>query len=81
MLKDTMKMPTFFGITTHWVTHGCCLETFYMFAYCGLVGNSHLAAKTYFVCSPSNVNQEAVQDPRASLFERKHRLDFMRLHR
>ena len=38
---------------------GCCWETFYMFAYCGLVelNSNHSTAKTYFVCSPSNVNQ------------------------
>ena len=29
-------------------THGCCWETFYIFAYCGLVGNPHLTAK--FIC-------------------------------
>ena len=32
-----------------------------MFAYCGLVGNSHLTANLFFkVCSPSNVNQGAL---------------------
>ena len=25
--------------------HGCCWETFYIFAYCGVVGNPHLTAK------------------------------------
>ena len=25
--------------------HGCCWETFYIFAYCGSVGNPHLTAK------------------------------------
>ena len=25
--------------------HGCCWETFFIFAYCGLVGNPHLTAK------------------------------------
>ena len=30
-----------------WI-HGCW-ETFYIFAYCGLVGNLHLTAKTYFL--------------------------------
>ena len=25
--------------------HGCCWETFYIFAFCGLVGNPHLTAK------------------------------------
>ena len=34
--------------------HGCAWETFYIFAYCELVGNPHLAV---FFCSPSNVNQ------------------------
>ena len=36
--------------------HGCCWETFYIFAYCGLVGNPHLAAIFSNFCSPSNVN-------------------------
>ena len=31
--------------------HGCCWETFYMFAYCGLVGNPHLASKIQ-ICAP-----------------------------
>ena len=29
--------------------HGCCWETFYIFAYCGLVGNPHLTAKIFFL--------------------------------
>ena len=29
--------------------HGCCWETFYIVAYCGLVRNAHLTAKMYFV--------------------------------
>ena len=37
--------------------HGCCRETFYIFACCVLMGNPHLTAKIVF-CSPSNVNQE-----------------------
>ena len=36
--------------------HGCCWQTFYIFAYCGLVGNPHLTAKHLNFCSPSNVN-------------------------
>ena len=28
--------------------HGCCWETFCIFAYCGLVGNPHLTAKNHF---------------------------------
>ena len=27
--------------------HGCCWETFYIFAYCGLVGNPHLTARFF----------------------------------
>ena len=35
---------------------GCCWETFYIFAYCGLVENPYLTV--FFFCgSPSNVNQ------------------------
>ena len=30
---------------THTYSHGCRWETFYIFAYCSLVGNPHLAAK------------------------------------
>ena len=52
--------------------HGCCCETFFILAYCGLVGSPHLTAKTYiniliyiyiytyiyiYLGSPSNVNQ------------------------
>ena len=29
----------------HSYHHGCCWETFYIFAYCGLVGNPNLTAK------------------------------------
>ena len=29
--------------------HGCRWETFYIFAYCGLVGHPHLTAKIYIV--------------------------------
>ena len=36
---------------------GCSWETFYMFAYCGLVWKSPLNCKSNFFCSPSNVNQ------------------------
>ena len=32
---------------TRGTKHGCCWETWYIFAYCGLVGNPHLAAKIY----------------------------------
>ena len=42
-------------ICTLWLFHGRCWETFYIFAYCGLVRNPHLIA--FLVCSPSNVNQ------------------------
>ena len=31
--------------------HGCC-DTFYIFAYCGLVGNPHSTAKKLSFCSP-----------------------------
>ena len=31
------------------------LETFHIFAYCGLVGNPHLAAKKTFFCSKNGV--------------------------
>ena len=34
--------------------HGCCWETFYISAYCGLVGTPHLTAKK---SPPSNVNR------------------------
>ena len=33
-------------VITHF--HGCCWETFYIFAYCGLVENPHLTAKLQF---------------------------------
>ena len=32
-------------IMCQWGFHGCCWETFYIFAYCGLVRNPHLTAK------------------------------------
>ena len=32
--------------------HGCCWETFYMFAYGALVGNPHLTANVFIFCSP-----------------------------
>ena len=51
---------------TRWAQcHGCCWETFYIFAYCGLVGNPHLTAKNYFFCSPFNVNQGVAPSQRA----------------
>ena len=31
-----------------WHFHGCYWEAFDIFAYCGLVGNPHLAARIYF---------------------------------
>ena len=31
------------------LSHGCCWETFYISAYCGLVGNSHLTAILFFL--------------------------------
>ena len=33
------------------------LFVFFLFAYCGLVGNPHLTAKSIFFGSPSNINQ------------------------
>ena len=38
------------------VLHGCCWETFYIFAYFGLVGNPHLTAIIIFLLH-FNVNQ------------------------
>ena len=60
------------SITTELVLscfHGCCWETFCIFAYCGLVVEIqiHLTAKTKR-CSPSNVYQ-AFQGPKNSLPE------------
>ena len=37
-------MPMFFRDAFYFLD--CCWETFYMFAYCGLVGNPHLTAKS-----------------------------------
>ena len=51
-------------------THGCCWETLYIFAYCGLVGNPPLTAKHDF-CSPSNVNQELVHTNTPSKLPRR----------
>ena len=38
--------------------HGCCWETFYIFAHCGLVGNPHLTAKLIiFAPLPTSTKQ------------------------
>ena len=42
--------------------HGCCWETFYMFAYCGLVGSPHLTAEAYF-CFPFQCQPRLRQKP------------------
>ena len=48
--------------------HDCGWETFYIFAYCGLVGNPHLTTKIYICCSPSNVNQDTRLSPPFAFF-------------
>ena len=38
--------------------HGCRWETFYVFAYCGLVGNPHLTSKSYiFAPLPTSIKK------------------------
>ena len=39
--------------------HGCCWETFYICAYCGLVVEIPTELLRFKICSPSNVNQES----------------------
>ena len=46
--------------------HGCCWETLYMFAYCGVVVEIPTELLKLFFCSPFNVNQ--VMTP----FSRRH---------